>query len=182
MTSLYDVSVPILKESLQTASYILRKGHEHAQANKTSDADFLSARICADMAALPSQILIMHGVAELFIEKVAGRQTTSSFKGVLSPYEGTVQHLFDLLDTAVRDLDAVTRESVDGKENLEFEFNVGPQARKATAANYVHRYSVPYMYFHLNMTYAILRQQGVPLGKWDYMDVFEKSFPHASAQ
>jgi uncharacterized protein len=158
MTSLYDVSVPILKESLQTASYILRKGHEHAQANNTSDADFLGARICADMAALPSQILIMHGVAELFIEKVAGRQTTSSFKGVLSPYEGTVQHLFDLLDTAVRDLDAVTRESVDGKENLEFEFNVGPQARKATAANYVHRYSVPYSEFSFSFSHIAVRR------------------------
>lgn len=35
------------------------------------------------------------------------------------------------------------------------------------------------MYFHLNITYAILRQMGAPLGKWDYIEVFQESFPDA---
>ncbi|ETS73880.1 hypothetical protein PFICI_14826 [Pestalotiopsis fici W106-1] len=144
MTSLYDVSVPIIRESLQTASSILRKGVKHAQANNISDADLLGARIYTDMVPLPNQILILHRVTERFIEKVAGRPTSTDLTGVLSPYEGNVQHLFDLLDEAIRDLDAVARESVDGKEDFEFTFDLATQIRKATGANYVHRYVVPY--------------------------------------
>ncbi|KAI4593995.1 hypothetical protein KJ359_008783 [Pestalotiopsis sp. 9143b] len=183
MPSLYDISVPVLADSLKTVRGILRKGVDHAASHNITDAALLDARLAADMSPLPNQIMIMHAVVGIFAEKVAGRPTTTRFDKLLSPYEGTVDRLFDLIDDAVRDLEAIKRESVDGKEETEFTFNLGKQVRRANALDYVQKYSVPYkynaVYFHLNITYAILRQMGAPLGKWDYIEVFQESFPDA---
>ncbi|KAK6223915.1 hypothetical protein LQW54_000059 [Pestalotiopsis sp. IQ-011] len=179
MPSLYDISVPVLTDTLKTVRGILRKGVDHAASHNISDAALLDARLAPDMSPLPNQIMIMHAVVGIFAEKVAGWPTTTRFDKLLSPYEGTVGGLFDLIDGAVRDLEAIKRDSVDGREETEFTFNIGKQVRRANALDYVQKYSVPYLYFHLNITYAILRQMGAPLGKWDYLDVFQKSFPDA---
>jgi uncharacterized protein len=179
MTSLYDISIIPLTNIVNTMTLILRKGEEHAKANNISEADLLSARIYQDMLPLSNQVLITVMVVRRTIKNVSER-TLPDLTGPTSAYEGSLAELFQLLDGAAQDLAAITRESVDGKENQQLTFNVGPRIlKKGTAADYVHGYALPYAYFHLNIAYAILRQQGVPLGKLDYVKEFIRQFEDA---
>jgi hypothetical protein len=176
MSSLYDISIPVMTSVLKALSLVLKKGEQHAKANNISETDLLGARIYEDMIPLTNQILIVVSTIRYAIRYLTETQL-AQIEGLTAKHDLRLEELYQLIDGALQDLAAVKRESLDGQENKEIVFHLGPHfVKKATATGYIHGYTVPYVFFHLNITYAILRQQGVPLRKLDYINEFSNAY------
>ena len=74
-----------------------------------------------------------------------------------------IQKTLDFLAT-------VTADKMDGKEDAEVTFPVGrDSSRTMKSQAYLTTWSMPNMFFHITTAYAILRHNGVELGKRDYL-------------
>jgi uncharacterized protein len=64
----------------------------------------------------------------------------------------------------------VPASALDGQEAKEITFPVGKTAtRTLSAEDYLKTWALPNMFFHITTAYAILRHNGVVLGKGDYL-------------
>lgn len=67
----------------------------------------------------------------------------------------------------------VPANKIDGSENRDITTQAGtPKERKFTGQAYLLNYGLPQFFFHVNASYGILRHEGVPIGKRDYMGSF----------
>lgn len=175
MTSLYDNSIDLMIRALKITSSILKKGEQYAEANNISQTDLITSRIYEDMLPLTNQINYIASMARAVISKLTGASLPES-----EGEKKTLQELYAIIDDARQELEAVGKASVDGKEQQEIEFNIGPRMlKKATISEYTRLMIIPNLYFHLVIAYAILRQKGVPLGKLDYLNEFINTFEDA---
>ncbi|KAK6863529.1 hypothetical protein PG995_000057 [Apiospora arundinis] len=175
MPSLYDISIPVYTDITKTTVSILKKGEEHFQSQNKSVEDLLKLKLTDDMLALNMQILIIVMTGRKLLERVAGAAPVDT--PINQDY--TLAQLQDLLNTQLQELAKVDRSQVDGREQDEVPCKFGPEQYKSSALDYVNGYPIPTAYFHLNMIYALLRKEGVPLGKKDYMTEFMKTFTKA---
>ena len=74
-----------------------------------------------------------------------------------------------VLQTAVASLEAIDRETFDALAEKDTQFAFGETRMPFTGANFLLSFAQPNFYFHATTAYAILRAQGVKLGKRDFM-------------
>jgi uncharacterized protein len=171
MASLYDASIPVITKVAQTVLAILKKGTEYAKQNNISEETIINARIYEDMLPLSRQVFIIAATAAKAIERLTGTAPPPL------PNKGeSLEDLFALMNNALKELASVSKESVQATDGTEIPCQFGPRSFKANALEYVQGYTIPNLYFHLNMTYALLRKLGVPLGKADYLTEFMQNF------
>ena len=87
--------------------------------------------------------------------------------------ETTFEELEERIAKTIHVLQSVKRESMEGREEAEVLVKGAFWGEKRfKAVDYVEAFAVPNFYFHVSIAYAILRAQGVPLGKWDFLGDF----------
>ncbi|RYP77454.1 hypothetical protein DL769_003408 [Monosporascus sp. CRB-8-3] len=173
MVSLYSISIPVLINTLVTASDVLKKGGQHAQDKGIPISEYLDARIYEDMLPLHFQIRILAATALKAVERLTG---TAPPALDADKERTTLGEWLAVIDETLEVLRGVDRAAVDGKEQTKVPCVFGPEKYEATLVDYVQGYPIPTVYFHLNMIYAILRGKGVPLGKMDYMKPLMQGF------
>jgi len=172
MTSLYDISIPVLTNIVKTTLSVLQKGEAWAKENNVKTSDLLARRIYEDMFPLTIQVIIVANVSKKTIERLTGIPHPD-----IEDFNKTLEELYAILDQTLKELAAVRRtDVVEGRESVQVSCMFFGKEYKATALEYVQGYAIPTVYFHLSTTYAILRGQGVPIGKWDYQTEFFKAF------
>jgi len=172
MTSLYDISIPVLTNIVKTTQSVLQKGEAWAKENNVKTTDLMARKIYDDMFPLTIQVIIVANVTKKTIERLTGTPHPD-----IEDFNKTLEELYAIIDQTLKELAAVKREDVvDGRESVQVSCMFFEKEYKATALEYVHGYAIPTVYFHLSIVYAILRGQGVPLGKWDYQTQFFKNF------
>jgi uncharacterized protein len=159
--SLYEITIPPFIHGLKTLSAILEKGRLHASAN---EASLLESRLIGDMAALPYQIQRVSDTAKGCAVRVGKAEPVS-----MEDNETTFPELQSRIAKTIEVLEKVNPESMDGMEDAEVVLKFGGGDKKFTGRYYVLKYAIPNFYFHLCMAYAILRKEGVPVGKLDYL-------------
>ena len=166
--SMYTASVPVLVQMLDSLSDVLNKAEAHATEKNIAPEIFLQSRLFPDMFALVRQVQI----AADFAKGVAGRLAGAD----LPAYEDNEQSFADLQQriaktkTFIQSLDVVQFE---GSEDREIVLRPGtPKEKKLTGHAYLLNYGLPQFFFHVTTTYAILRHQGVALGKKDFMGAY----------
>ena len=158
--SLYQSSIPGFIAMLTNISDWLDKGAAH-----TDEAGLLEARLAPDMFALPRQIQIASDSAKGAAAKLTGTEapampdTETSFAELKARCAKTIAYL-QSIDAAAYDAGA-DREVV-----LTFPNGGG---MKFDGTTYLSGFVIPNFYFHASMVYAILRAQGVPMSKFDYL-------------
>ncbi len=158
---LYDVAIPPFIHRLKMLSTILEKSRQHASAD---EAAFLDSRLIADMANLIYQIQRVSDTAKGCtvccgkIEPVALEDTEKTFPELQEHIAKTIQIL-----------KSVDKKVMDEMEEGEVVMKFGPIKRKFAGHQYVLSLAIPNFYFHLCMAYAILRKEGVNVGKTDYL-------------
>lgn len=157
--SLYDVTIPPFIRSLKALSAFLEKGRLHASSDETA---LLDSRLIADMAALPYQIQRISDTARFCAVRVAKAEPVP-----MEDNEKTFADLQERIAKTIQVLEKLDPKCMDGME----EEKVTMRDREFTAKNYVLGFAVPNFYFHLSIAYAILRKEGVPIGKLDYLGV-----------
>lgn len=159
--SLYDVTVPPFIHQLKALRDYLKKGEAHFAGNEQK---LLDSRLIADMQALPYQIQRVSDVAKGVAVRVAKVEPV-----VMEDNEKTFLELYDRIQKTIDVLEKVDPHSMDGMEDKEIVMNFGPAEKKFTGKQFVLGFAVPNFYFHATTAYALLRKEGVPLGKSDFM-------------
>lgn len=166
--SLYAASVPVFKQMLASVSDILKKAEEQAAAKNIDPNAYLQSRLYPDMFPLIRQVQIACDFA---------RSATARLAGVDIPKyddkEQSFAELQALLAKSLAFIDAATPVQIDGQESREIITRPGtPNERKFTGQSYLLTYALPQFFFHVTTTYAILRHNGVEIGKKNFMGAY----------
>jgi hypothetical protein len=162
--SLYDFSVPVLTHGLTNMSAILNKAAAQAAERKYDSIVLAQARLFPDMHPLARQVQIACDTAKGAAARLAGIEPPK--------HEDTEVTFADLEARIAKTLDflrTVTEPRLQGAEDRTIEMKFTGGSRKFTAVNYLTDFVLPNFYFHLSMVYALLRKNGIELGKRDYL-------------
>lgn len=166
--SLYAASVPVFKQMLGSVSALLTTAEAHAEARKIDPTVFLQARLFPDMFPLLRQVQIASDFARGVCARLAGVDVPK--------YEDTEQSFAELqalLSKTLAFLESFTPAQIDGNEERDIITRPGtPKERKFKGQDYLLSYGIPQFFFHITTTYAILRNNGVEVGKKDYMGAY----------
>ena len=162
--SMYRASVPIFLQMLPCLSAVLDKAAAHAAARKIDPQVFLDARLYPDMFPLTRQIQIATDFAKGACARLAGQDP---------PKYADDERSFDQLKARIAKTVDFIKEfkpsQIDGSEERDISIVLGGQPMKFKGENYLTGLVLPNFFFHVTTTYAILRHNGVELGKQDFM-------------
>ena len=166
--SLYAASVPVFKQMLNSLSGVLAKAEAHAAA-KNIDANVLpQSRLFPDMFPLVRQVQIASEFARGVSARLAGVEVPKA-----EDNEKTFAELQALIATTLDFIEGFATAQIDGQEDREIILRPGtPKEKKFTGQSYLLSYALPQFFFHITTTYAILRHNGVEVGKRDYMGAY----------
>ena len=163
--SMYSASVPVFRQMLVSMAAILTKAESHATEKKIEPNALLQARLFPDMFPLIRQVQIASEFARGASARLAGVEAP-----VASNDEATFADLQAHLSKALAFLDGLTAAQIDGQEDREIVLRPGtPKERKFTGHAYLLHYALPQFFFHVTTAYALLRHNGVEVGKKDFM-------------
>ncbi|MFZ2099065.1 MAG: DUF1993 domain-containing protein [Oricola sp.] len=162
--SLYDVSVPVFTRSLRNLSAILEKGRTWADENGLAHAELLGARLYADMKPLTYQVQRASDAARLTAVRIALVEPLE-----ISDEESSFDELQSRIAATLGFLDAVPRSAMDGREEAEVILKMPGRELTFTGRDYVLGFAVPNFFFHVTTAYGLLRHNGVPIGKTDFI-------------
>jgi len=163
--SMSSASLPIFQATLANLSHILRKGHAHAVARKIDPAVLLQDRLAPDMLPLTRQVLIACDGPKNGIARLSGIEAPK-----FDDTETTFEQLAERIQKTQDYLASVPAERLNGTEEKEVTFPSGRDTtRTMTGEAYLKHMLLPNFFFHVTTAYAILRHNGVDLGKADYL-------------
>jgi hypothetical protein len=166
--SLYAASVPVFKQMLNSVSAILGKAEQHAAAKGIDPSVLLQARLFPDMFPLIRQVQIAADFARGVSARLAGVDVPK-----YEDNEETFAELQTLLGKTLAFVEGFAPAQIDGNEEREIITRPGtPKEKRFTGQSYLLTYGLPQFFFHVTTMYAILRHNGVEVGKRDYMGAY----------
>ncbi len=170
--TLTDLLVPTYRQMLRALSGWLDKG----QAHISDDTALLSARLAPDMFPLATQVRFCCVQAHEGVKRLTGAPLGAAWQTLLDEGRDAMENPGSVADAqariaeTLRFLETVAPDALDQDPS-------GPIAHELpngmvfdlTRAQYARDWALPQFYFHLMTAYAILRNQGVDLGKVDYV-------------
>jgi hypothetical protein len=162
--SLYEVSIPIFVLSLNNLDAILDKAAAHAEAKKVGPNVLPSTRLIADMLPLSAQIQIACDTVKGAAARLAGLD--------IPKHEDTEATIADLKARVAKTLvfiKSIKPEQLVNAETREIVLQFPQTTMKFTGLNYLTNFVLPNFFFHITMVYALLRKNGVELGKRDFL-------------
>lgn len=163
--SLYSATVPSFQQMLGTIAGLLDKAEAHCADTDMVASDLIGARLAPDMLPFGYQVrsVVVHSVGA--IEGVR----RGVFGPDRSPWPESFDALRQMIDGARTILREIDRQEIDGFTGRDMRFEFGDYRMDFTAEDFLLSFSLPNFYFHTTTAYDILRAQGVPLGKRDFL-------------
>jgi hypothetical protein len=169
MTSpMFTSSVPVFKQLLTALKAILTQAGAHAAAKSIEPDALLQARLYPDMFPLVKQVQTAADFARGVSARLAGMDVPN-FEGK----ENSFADLDQLLAQTLKFLDSVDSGQFAGSETKEIVLRPGtPKEKKLSGQVYLANYGLPQFLFHVTTAYALLRHNGLPIGKRDFMGAY----------
>ncbi|HEX4152789.1 MAG TPA: DUF1993 domain-containing protein [Steroidobacteraceae bacterium] len=162
--SIYDLTIPVLTRGLTNLSAILEKASAHAAAKKFDPAVLVQARLFPDMFPLSRQVQITCDTAKGAAARLAGIEVPK--------HEDNEVSLDELKQRIAKTLDfvkSVKPAQLEGAETRTIELKFPSRTISFSGLSYLVDFVLPNFYFHESMTYALLRSNGVDVGKMDFL-------------
>lgn len=158
--SMYDASIPMMINMLGNMKAWLDKA-----AAQKSEAELIDARLIADMKPLTAQFQSASDSAKNGAARLAGIDIPS-----MPDTETSFAELRERCDKTIAFLQTITPAQLEGSEGrtVEIRFPSG-HGYRFTGIDYLTKFMLPNFFFHVQTAYAILRAQGVDVGKPDYL-------------
>lgn len=162
--TMHSASAPIFISMLKNLSSWLDKAEAHAEAKKFEPGVYLTARLAPDMLPLTNQVQIACDTAKFLIARLAGVDAPK--------FDDSEKSLADLrarIKATIEFVQSVPADSVNGTEDKDVTLprRTGPIVMKGEA--YLKHFALPNFFFHLTTAYALLRHNGVEIGKLDFL-------------
>jgi hypothetical protein len=165
-TNLYSITIPVMAKAL-TALQNIDKAAVHAASKKTPKRDYEEAlmadRLIFDQLPFTSQVRIACDNAKGGAARLAEVEIPA-----FEDNEKTVAELKARIGKTLAFLKTIPPEQIIGKENIKISLPYW-DGKHTTGFEYVTEYLLPNFFFHVTTAYAILRKNGVHLGKSDYI-------------
>jgi len=162
--SMHAMSVDVFTHTLGNLSALLEKGEAHARQRKFEPAVLLNARLAPDMFPLTRQVQIACDIAKNSVARLAAQEpprfadNETSFEELKARIARTVDYLKSIPPSAVADSEERDIKVTTGERTLEFK-----------GLEFLERWALPNVFFHATTAYAILRHNGVEIGKRDFL-------------
>lgn len=166
--SIYQISAPEIARLLGNVKAILQKTMAHADAKKIDHNALLQARLYPDMFALLKQVQVVSDNAKGSCARLAG-VTAPAFED----NEKSFPELFARIDKTIAFINTLKPEQFEGAEDRAIEVKFPSATLKFTGLSYLNTFVFPNFYFHMSMVYAILRHNGVEIGKGDFLGAIQ---------
>lgn len=161
----YDLAIAPLLHSLKQFDQLISKAEAYAAADKNLDDETLiQARLYPNMRPLIFQVRVATDTAKGAAARLSGSEVPS-----WADDETTFAEIHARLNKAIDYLSGFKAEQFEGAENRAIELKLGPEIVKFTGTSYIANFVLPNFYFHMTTAYAILRHNGVALGKRDFL-------------
>ncbi len=163
--SLYLTATTVFNQMLGALAGVLAKADAHCATRKIDPNALLHARLYPDMFPLLRQVQVASDFAKSVSARLAGVEVPKTEDG-----EQTFADLQGRISRALAFIASLTPEQFEGCESREIVTQPGtPKEKHFTGQSYLLTYGLPHFYFHVTTAYAILRHNGVEVGKKDYL-------------
>ena len=162
--SLYDVSIPLFTLSLNNLSAILDKAASHGEAKKVDPKVIPQARLIVDMLPLSAQIQIACDTAKGAAARLAGVEVPKH-----QDTEATLTELKARVAKTLEFIKTIKPEQLREAETREVVLQFPQTTLKFSWLNYLTNFALPNFFFHVTIAYALLRKNGIDLGKRDFL-------------
>ena len=162
---MYEISIPMFIQNFNNLSSILLKAEKDAEKRKIDKSVFINARLAPDMFPLVKQIQIATDMVKLGLGRLAEVKAPS-----FEDNEITFSDLQKRIKKTVSFLNKIKAMQIEGSESKKIEFKMRINNFKFKNGQiYLQEWIIPHFFFHITTTYAILRANGVKLGKRDFV-------------
>ena len=162
--SMYQASVPTMIRVLNNLAAVLEKGAAHCEAKKIDPSVLVNARLYPDMFPLKQQVQIASDTA-----KAGGARLAQMEPPAYSDDETTFAQLIERTRKTVAFLETLKPAQIDGGEDRTITWKAGENTRSMQGQPYLLNRVFPNLFFHSTAAYAILRHNGVEVGKQDFL-------------
>ena len=163
--TIYTTSIPVFKQMLGGLQNVLTKAQEHAESRKIEPDALLQARLFPDMFPLLRQVQVATDFAKSVSARLAGVEVPK-----YDDSERTFADLQARIQKVLGFMDGLDIAAFDAAAEREIVTQAGtPKEKRFTGQSYLVNYGLPQFFFHVTTAYAILRHNGVEIGKKDYV-------------
>jgi hypothetical protein len=162
--SLYDQLVPPFTQMLESLDKVLSKAEADAAARKIDPQVFVNGRLAPDMLPLTRQVQIMTDQCKGGASRLAGQEPPK-----WADDEANFADLHARVAKTIAHLKSFKPAQFDGAETRAIELKFPNATFNFTGKDYFLKFVVPNFYFHYTTAYAILRHNGVQIGKADFI-------------
>ncbi len=163
--SMYQASVPVFVHQLKALSACLDKAEAMCKAKKIEETVVTGMRLAPDMLPMSRQVQIACDFAKGASARLAGVDIPA-----YDDTEKTFGELRARIAKTIAYVQTLTAKQIDGSEEREMQnLKIGGNPVKIKGQPYLLHFATPNFYFHVTMAYAVLRHNGVDLGKRDFM-------------
>lgn len=161
--SMFTASVPVFQKFLGNLDHLLDKAAADAAARKYDPAVLLQSRLAPDMWPLIRQIQVACDFAKGTPARLAGVEAPK-----FEDTETTIEQARARVQKTLDYLKGFKAAQIDGSEERDVVFKTPRGDLKFKGLAYLLEFGLPNFYFHYTTVYALLRHNGVQIGKNDY--------------
>lgn len=161
--SLYEASVPNFIRMLKNLDGWFDKAEAHASAKKFDENLYLTLRLAPDQLPFVKQVQIACDAAKNGSARITGKPAPA-----FADSEASIAELRARIRNTVAWLETLSEQDFAGADTRKVPVPGSP-GKVATGKDSLHEHTIPNFYFHLTTSYAILRHNGVDLGKADFL-------------
>jgi len=166
--SMHAASVPVFQQILGGLDNILAKAQAHVAEKKIDPNALLQSRLFPDMFTFTRQVQIACDFAKGVSARLAGADVP-----VYEDKEQSFDELRALVARTIAFIGGLDQNLFAGSEERTIVTRPGtPRERTFAGQAYLLTYGLPQFFFHLTTAYALLRHNGIEIGKRDYMGAF----------
>ena len=162
--SMHKASAPVFLRMLGNLDALLDKAEKYAKDRNFDPNLLVTSRLAPDMRPLSAQIQFASDTAKFAMARLSGGTAPS-----MADTETTIAELRERIKKTVDYIKSVPASAIDGSEEREVVLKFPNGEMKFAGLNYLTGFVLPNFLFHVTTAYAILRHNGVPLGKGDFL-------------
>jgi hypothetical protein len=167
--SMHSASVPVFVRMLGNLLSWLDKAEAHAAAKKFDTSVLLAARLAPDMLPFAQQIQIACDAAKFGVARLAGVEAPK-----FEDTEATLDELRQRVKKTIDYVQSVPASQIDGTDDKDVTVPRRDGSMTLKGELYLKHFVLPNFFFHVTTTYALLRHNGVDLGKSDYLGALKQ--------
>jgi hypothetical protein len=162
--SMHAMSVEVFVNALGNLSWILEKGANNAAQRKFDPGVLLAARLAPDMLPLTRQVQIACDLAKNSVARLAAQEPPR-----FEDTETSIEQLRTRIARTIDFIQSVPASALEGSETRDIKLPAGERTLEFKGLDFLQRWAIPNVFFHVTTAYNILRHNGVDIGKRDFI-------------